>query len=87
MRALILAAGTALVLTATPAASAPTEDEVCTTRQSELAKQAETFQGELMIKRLIAADLQRASREQAEGDAEECIEALDHAAKLLAGDY
>lgn len=57
----------------------------CTRRQVELAKQAAAFQGDAQIKRLIDADLQRARKEQAEGDDNECVEALDHAAKLLAG--
>lgn len=58
----------------------------CTSRHAELTKAAVAFQGDSQIKRLIDADLKRAIREQAEGDAEECIEALDHAAKLLAGE-
>jgi hypothetical protein len=58
----------------------------CTSRHAELTKAAATFQGDPQIKRLIDADLKRAMKEQAEGDAEECIEALDHAAKLLAGE-
>jgi cellobiose-specific phosphotransferase system component IIA len=37
-----------------------------------------------MMKRLILADLRRALKEAAEGDADECMEALDHAAQLLA---
>ncbi len=58
----------------------------CKSRHAELTKAAATFQGDPQIKRLIDADLKRALKEQAEGDAEECIEALDHAAKLLAGE-
>ena len=39
------------------------------------------------MKRLIEADLSRARKEEAEGDADECIEAMDHANKLIAGQY
>ncbi len=63
------------------------DDEACTIRHAELTKQAANFKSENQIKRLIDADLRRAMREQAEGDTDECIEALDHAAALLAGKY
>lgn len=68
-----------------PAAAAP-DVATCNARQAELSKQAASFNGETMTKRLIDADLRRAMKESAEGDADECMEALDHAAKLLAGD-
>jgi len=58
----------------------------CTARIAELTRKASDYKGPERMRRLIEADLRRASKEQAEGDADECIEALDHAAKLLAGD-
>ena len=58
----------------------------CQARHDELSAKVADFKGEPMMKRLIQADLDRANRELIEGDAEECSEALDHAAKLLAGD-
>ena len=58
----------------------------CQARHKELTAKVADFKGEPMMKRLIEADLNRANRELIEGDAEECTEALDHAAKLLAGD-
>lgn len=61
--------------------------DACTKGQVELARKAANFQGADRIKRLIQADLSRAAKEEAEGDADECLEALDHAAKLLAGQY
>lgn len=76
----------ALLLFAFPALAAPSDEAACTARHAEIAKQAATFHGDARIKRLIDADLKRALREQAEGDSGECIEALDHATKLLAGD-
>lgn len=63
-----------------------TDMAACTARQPDLIKQAADFKGDAQIKRLIDADLKRAQREQVEGDGDECLEALDHAAKLLAGD-
>lgn len=67
--------------------AAPADDSAaCTARHAEITKQAAAFNGEARVKRLIDADLKRALREQAEGDSDECIEALDHATKLLAGD-
>lgn len=75
-----------LSLLAVPAAATPADDmAACTTRHAELTKQAAGFGGDARMKRLIDADLKRAMKEQAEGDGDECIEALDHAAKLLAG--
>jgi len=74
------------LLLAVPVAASPAEDiATCSTRHAELSKQAATFNGDARIKRLIDADLKRALKEQAEGDGDECIEALDHATKLLAG--
>lgn len=83
MRFLVLS----LSLLALPVAAATPAEEAatCTTRHAELTKQAAGFSGDARIKRLIDADLKRAMKEQAEGDGNECIEALDHAAKLLAG--
>ncbi len=75
------------LLFASPAVAAPSDEAAtCTARHAEIAKQAATFNGDARIKRLIDADLKRALKEQAEGDNDECIEALDHATKLLAGD-
>jgi len=82
MRPLVLS----LLLFTVPAAASPAEDlATCSTRQAELSRQAATFNGDGQIKRLIDANLKRALKEQAEGDGDECIEALDHATKLLAG--
>ena len=53
---------------------------------AELNRKAADYKGSEQMRWLIEADLRRASKKQAEGDADECIEALDHAAKLLAGD-
>lgn len=76
-----------LVLSAVALGSARAEDvSACLKRRDELAPKAEQFTGEAMIKRLIQADLRRAAKEASEGDAVECMEALDHATKLLAGD-
>ena len=74
-----------LLMLAAPALATPAEDmAACTTRHAELTTQAATYQGDAQFKRLIDADLKRALREQVEGDGDECLEALDHAAKLLA---
>ena len=75
-----------LLLACPGLAVAADEAATCTARHAEITKQAAAFNGEARIKRLIDADLKRALREQAEGDSDECIEALDHATKLLAGD-
>ncbi len=74
-----------LILACPALAAPPDEAATCTTRHAEVARQAATFNGDSRTKRLIDADLKRALREQAEGDSDECIEALDHATKLLAG--
>ena len=77
----------ALVLLCGTLSMARADDlDACTKRHAELSKKAETFHGDAQIKRLIDADLRRSLQEQAEGDADECMEALDHAAKLLAGE-
>lgn len=71
---------------ASSAMAAPADDPAaCSTRHAEVTKQVAAFNGDARTKRLIDADLKRALREQAEGDSGECIEALDHATKLLAG--
>ena len=70
----------------TGTAYAADEIAACRARHAELSTKAATFTGEPTIKRLIQADLDRATREMLEGDSDECAEALDHAAKLLAGD-
>ncbi len=75
-----------LLLACPSLAVAADDSAACTARHAEITKQAAAFNGEARIKRLIDADLSRALREQAEGDSDECIEALDHATKLLAGD-
>jgi hypothetical protein len=76
-----------LPLTGAAAANRGGDFEACERRQSEIGQQAAQFKGEPRITRLIQADLQRAKKEEAEGDADECLEALDHAAKLLRGEY
>ena len=79
----------ALVLASLPltlAAARADDVTACLARHAEVTRQAEHFTGEPMMKRLLQADLQRARKEAAEGDADECMEALDHAAKLIAGD-
>ena len=61
--------------------------DACRARHAEVTKQADQFSGDSMTKRLIEADLRRAASEMVEYDADECNEALDHATKLLSGDY
>lgn len=78
-------AGVFLILSGT--AQADDSMASCTVRHADLTRQAAGFSGPATIKRLIDADLQRAMKEYAEGDADECLEALDHAAELLAGKY
>ena len=80
-----LFAGIVLICAATGAAYAADDAAACQARHADLTAQATKFQGETMTKRLIQADLDRATRELLEGDADECNEALDHAAKLLSG--
>jgi hypothetical protein len=77
----------ALVLALLPLqafAAAAIDTGACDARRAELTQKTAAFTGDAMMKRLIQADLRRASREAAEGDADECMEALDHAAQLLA---
>lgn len=78
-----------LMLLGLAAGAARADDDLaaCATRQAELAKKAASYAGDALTKRLIEADLKRARKEQAEGDGDECLEALDHAARLLAGDF
>jgi hypothetical protein len=60
--------------------------EACKKGQAEVARQAEAFKGEERFKRLIMTYLEQAKHEEAEGDADECVEALDHARMLLKGE-
>ncbi len=82
MRALALSL---ILLSATALPSWADDVTACSARGVVLGHQAETFAGDAKMKRLIDADLKRARKEAAEGDASECTEALDHATKLLAG--
>ena len=61
------------------------DNTTCQTRQVELSAKVREYSGDPMIKRLMQADLDRATTELIEGDADECMEALDHAANLLSG--
>ena len=83
MRSLALGFSLALIIGTAHAAD---DLATCKARHVELSAKATDFKGEPTMKRLIQADLERANREMIEGDADECIEALDHAAKLLAGE-
>lgn len=83
MRSFVLGFSLALIVGTAYAAD---DLATCKTRQAELSAKMTDYKGEPTMKRLIQADLERANREMIEGDADECIEALDHAAKLLAGD-
>ena len=82
----------AAILILLPLASVAAKDkggdfEACKRGRTEVARKASDYQGEERIKRLIQADLRRAAEEEAEGDSDECLEALDHAKKLIAGQY
>ncbi len=82
----------ALILILIPFAGAAARDkggdfDACSKGQIDVAKKASGYQGEDRIKRLIQADITRARQEEAEGDADECLEALEHATKLIAGQY
>jgi hypothetical protein len=82
----------ALLLILVPLADAAAKDkggdfDACLKGQIEVTNKASDFHGEARMKRLIEADITRAKKEEAEGDADECLEALDHANKLLAGQY
>ncbi|HYZ61989.1 MAG TPA: hypothetical protein VE650_06000 [Acetobacteraceae bacterium] len=80
-----IAVGAALVFLSGAAGAADPVAE-CRARHAEVSKKAQSFTGDAMMKRLIEADLRRAASELLDGDAPECMEALDHATKLLAGD-
>ena len=82
----VLTIGLLCLALAAPAAWAD-DLKSCEIRGGALNKRVQGFKGENRLKRLIEADLKRALRELEEGDAEECIEALNHAEKLLAGNY
>ena len=86
MHRLVLVLGV-LVSTGALAAGAGGDLNSCAKGRVEVARQAADFHGEDRIKQLINADLTRAQKELNEGDADECIEALDHARKLIAGQY
>lgn len=82
----------AIVMGLLPLAAAAAKDkggdfDACQKGQVEVAAKAASYQGNDKIRRLIQADLTRAGREEGEGDADECLEALDHARKLIAGQY
>lgn len=79
-------AASALILVLSTGARAADEVKQCQARQVEIAKKADAYTGDPMLKQLIEADLRRATRELIEGDPEECNEALDHATKILNGD-
>jgi hypothetical protein len=74
-----------LLLASAGAADAATDPAACQTRQTELSTKIREYSGDPMLKRLMQADLDRATTELIEGDADECMAALDHAAKLLSG--
>ncbi|HQT80401.1 MAG TPA: hypothetical protein PLD10_25460 [Rhodopila sp.] len=80
--ALLLVVGS---MTTVHAADAKTD--ACTEGQQNIATRVKTFHGEHRIAQLIEGDLERASQEQAEGDTDECLEALVHADKLLRGEF
>jgi hypothetical protein len=71
-----------LYLFAVPATVVGADLDACVKGQTDVAKRVTDFHGESRIKQLIQADLDRAQREQAEGDADECNEAIDHANKI-----
>jgi hypothetical protein len=82
----------AIILLLLPFSGAAAKDRggdfaACDKGQFELARRIPDYHGEDRIRRLIEADLSRARREEAEGDADECLEAIDHATKLIAGQY
>ena len=81
-----------LILLLLPFAAAAATDkasdyEACEKGRVEVAKKASEFHGTERMKRLIDADIIRAGKEQAEGDPDECLEALEHATKLINGQY
>jgi len=76
-----------LLLVPTIAVAQDRDLDACKERQADVAAKAADFRGEAKIRRLIEFDLKRAQQEQAEGDAEECLEAIEHASNLLSGKY
>ena len=76
-------AASLILVTLGSAAHAADAVKQCQARQLDIAKKADAYKGDPMMKKLIEADLHRATRELIEGDADECMEALDHATKLL----
>ncbi len=56
--------------------------EGCKARIAELGPRRETIQN-TRTRELFSFDLERASKELAEGDEDECAEAVDHATQLL----
>ncbi len=86
MRAfIIVAASVASLVLGAGSAFAADDAATCRTRHADLTQKAQSYQGDAMMKKIIQADLDRATRELREGDADECLEALDHADKLLSG--
>lgn len=69
----------------TGAACAAVQAADCQARQADVSAKVEQYAGDPMLKRIMRADLVRAQRELLEGDSDECMEALDHATKLLSG--
>ena len=82
MRTFILAA---CILAFAGGAHAADDTATCVARHAELTVKVRDYTGDAQLKQLMEADLKRAMKELAEGDADECIEALDHTVKLLAG--
>lgn len=75
---------TALVLISISGLAYAADDgAACQARQAQVATRVEAFKGDTMVRRIMLADLDRAERELAEGDPDECMEALDHTEKLL----
>lgn len=58
----------------------------CTAEMEGVAARLDSIKEE-RIKQLVEFDLKRAKKELAEGDADECQEAMDHAKQLLEGKY
>jgi hypothetical protein len=83
----IMAFGIILVSLASGPAVAADDMATCDRRTAEVALKASNYMGEGRMKRLIEADVRRARKEAAEGDIDECIEALEHAENLLIGKY
>jgi hypothetical protein len=79
------AIGAALILAAMGAPSAGAAPQCVDEMQAVAAK----IPGipDARIRDLATFDIQRAKRELAEGDEDECQEAIDHAKELIAGKY